>query len=140
MADNKWKAFPGLTEAKLKAIITDKQSTETLVKCAEEIGTELAENKLTTSQIRAIFGEVRRIEGEWKSEEAEVKQQANRSLILLRPKMAYRARKEKGRGVEDLVSVLDPAIDHVKGDEDNFKRFVDFFEAILAYHKAHGGT
>jgi CRISPR-associated protein Csm2 len=104
------------------------------VKCAEEIGQALA-RQLNTSQIRAIFGEVRRIEGDWKIDP----KRANRSLILLKPKMAYRAKKERGRGVDDLVSVLSPAIDHVQGNADNFARFVDFFEAILAYHKAYGG-
>jgi len=59
--------------------------------------------------------------------------------------MAYRARKERGKAVEELVSVLRPALDLVtqasgnKQDE-NFQRFVEFFEAILAYHKAYGGN
>lgn len=125
---------PKFCQENLKAIITDPEGTETLVKCAEEIGQALA-RQLNTSQIRAIFGEVRRIEGDWKIDS----KRANRSLILLKPKMAYRAKKERGRGVDDLVSVLSPAIDHVQGNADNFTRFVDFFEAILAYHKAYGG-
>jgi len=36
--------------------------------------------------------------------------------------------------------VLSPAVDLVQGDADNFGRFVEFFEAILAYHKAYGGN
>ena len=69
-----------------------------------------------------------------------------RKLILLKPKMAYRARRERGRGVEELTNVLDPAIDLVMGGADlktqqeRFHRFVEFFEAILAYHKAAGGN
>lgn len=134
-----------ISDNDLKTIITDPKGAETLVKNAEELGRELA-RQLTTSQIRAIFGEVRRIEGEWNTREDKEqetnkrKEQAKRNLILLKPKMAYRARKERGRGVQELVSVLDPAIDFVNGDDDNFKRFVDFFEAILAYHKANGGN
>jgi len=124
-----------VTQSNIKTIITDDTSAETLVTCAKTIGKHLVNSRLTTNQIRAIFGEVRRIEGNWNINS----QRASRNLILLKPKMAYRAKKERGQGVQDLVKVLDPAIDHVGEDQDNFQRFVDFFEAILAYHKFHGG-
>ncbi len=127
--------FPTPNRDEIKTIITDPDGAKTMVTWADRIGEALAGQKLTTSQIRAIFGEVRRIEGDWKTNPT----RANRSLILLKPKMAYRAEKERGKGVENLVSVLSPAIDHVQGNSDNFTRFVDFFEAILAYHRAHGG-
>jgi CRISPR-associated protein Csm2 len=126
--------FQGPSPEELKAIITDPNGAETMVKCAEDIGQALA-RQLTTSQIRSLFGEVRNIQGDWQVNS----QRASRNLILLKPKMAYRARKERGRGVGDLVSVLSPAIDLVGGDGDHFQRFAEFFEAILAYHKAHGG-
>jgi CRISPR-associated protein Csm2 len=133
----------------LESIITDGDSTQILVESANGIGKELVDARLTTSQIRAIFGEIRRIEGDWrpsseggKAEEEKNKERAkraNRSLILLKPKMAYRAQKERGKGVSDLEKILSPAIDYVNGNRDNFLRFVDFLEAILAYHKYHGG-
>ncbi len=119
----------------LRTIIADPNGAETMVVWAERIGKALA-RQLTTSQIRSLFGEVRRIQGDWGVDN----QRASRNLILLKPKMAYRARKERGKGVGDLVSVLSPAIDEVNGDGDNFQRYVEFFEAILAYHKAHGGS
>jgi len=136
---------------KLATIITDPNGTELLVKEAEDLGKSLAQPPgrnsppLTTSQIRSIYGEVLRIKADWlesRDDEAGKKRKARaqRALILLKPKMAYRAKKEKGRGVEHLVAVLDPAVDLVKNDKDNFRRFVEFFEAILAYHKAHGGN
>ena len=138
MAQGKrWDAFPKITDKQLKTIITEPNGAQTLVECAEGIGKVLA-RQLTTNQIRAIFGEVRRIEGEWKNPDKVG--QASRQLILLKPKMAYRARRERGKGVKDLVSVLDPAIDLVGQSQENFTRFVDFFEAILAYHKAYGGN
>jgi len=64
----------------------------------------------------------------------------------LGPKMAYRARRERGQGVERLRQVLDEAINEVlaapdeKEKNQRFQRFVEFFEAILAYHKAYGGN
>ncbi len=126
-----------VSDADLRKIIQSDEGTELLVKTANAIGSSLARQQLTTNQIRAIFGEVRRIEGDWKIDP----KRANKNLILLKPKMAYRAKKEqRSRGVGELVSVLDPAINLVAGKQKNFTRFVEFFEAILAYHKAAGGN
>lgn len=128
----------------LQRVITDPDSAETLVEEANGLGKSLKNSGLTTSQIRALFGEVRQIQAQWSMGGAAA-QQARRRLLLLKPKMAYRARRESGRAVEELVGVLDPAIDYVvrardlEAQEANFGRFVEFFEAILAYHKAHGG-
>jgi CRISPR-associated protein Csm2 len=134
----------------IESIITDAASAEALVSYAEELGRSLKNKGLATNQIRALFGEVRRIEGEWSID----RQRALRRLVLLKPKMAYRARKERGQAVKMLVNVLDPAIDFVvqapdrpagaspgtgNNKDDNFQRFVELFEAILAYHKAFGG-
>ncbi len=129
----------------IKTIITDENGAEVLVKTADKVGDGLKGMGLTTSQIRALFGEVRQIEAEWEMG-AEARKRALRRLILLKPKMAYRARKERGRAVEELVDVLQRALDKVveaKTETEqnaNFRRFVEFFEAILAYHKAHGGN
>lgn len=123
-----------LSESDLKVIITQEDGTEILVREAEKMGKLLVAKRLKTNQIRAIFEEVRRIEGEWKTNPG----RANRSLILLKPKMAYRAKKE-GDSVKNLTDILQPAIDYVDGKKENFERFVDFFEAILAYHRAKGG-
>jgi len=129
----------------LHIIITDPNGAATLVKQADQLGKDLKDMGLTTSQIRALFGEVRQIQGQW-GMGGENRQRAARRLILLKPKMAYRARKERGRAVSELVDVLRPALDEVIAERDSerqnghFKRFVEFFEAILAYHKAYGGN
>lgn len=132
-----------ISPSDLNDVIKDPNSTMILVKKANELGKDLAEKRLTTNQIRALFGEVRHIQGQLSTGD---QTRALRKLILLKPKMAYRARRERGRGVEELASVLDPAIDIVVNERDeeaqrqHFQRFVDFFEAILAYHKSHGGS
>ncbi len=129
----------------LKTIITDPNGAEKLVKSADGLGKQLKDIGLTTSQIRALFGEVRQIQAQWGMGE-QSRQKALRRLILLKPKMAYRARKERSKAVQELVSVLDPALEFVIGEkspekqDEHFKRFVEFFEAILAYHKAYGGN
>jgi CRISPR-associated protein Csm2 len=116
-----------------------------LVDTAEKLGGELA-RQLTTSQIRNIFGEVRRIQMNWPpSSDKEKADQAFRSVVLLQPKLAYQAKRERGRGVEELQLALNPCIDEIRKAPVEvrhlyFTRFVDFFEAILAYHKAAGGN
>jgi len=126
------------SESELRAIIQE-GDTKLLVQWAEEIGKTLA-RQLTTSQIRNIFGTVRQIEMSWSPQATEREQQwAARQFMLLKPKLAYQAKRERGRGVEQLAKVLTPAIDMVGEDRERFQRFVDFFEAILAYHTAYGG-
>ncbi len=132
----------------LRTIITDPGGAEVLVREAERLGKEFAQRpskkRLSTSQIRALFGEVRQIEAQWHMGE-ERRRKAERRLILLKPKMAYRAQKERNQSVQELVDVLTPAIDIVmeepdeKKRQENFGRFVEFFKAIPEYHKAHGG-
>lgn len=144
-----------ISAADLRTIITDPNGAMALVQKADKLGEELAKNKLTTSQIRSIFSEVRQIQAQWEMDAKQsaaapegkdsAQQIAWRRLVLLKPKMAYRA-KRSGKVVQDLVAVLDPAVDQVLMGKDraeqfaNFRRFVDFFEAILAYHKYHGGN
>ena len=110
-----------------------------LVDTAQRIGQDLARQRLTTSQIRGVFGSVRRIEMNWSSNAPEAREvQAQRELILLKPKLAYQARRQ-GEAVQELANVLNPAIDLVGSDRTRFRNFVDFFEAILAYHRSNGG-
>jgi len=87
-------------------------------------------NGLTTSQIRNAYGIVKKMEmGDFNEHE----------FTLLKPKLAYAAARARKDGAEQLKVVLTWAIDEVGSDETKFARFVDFFEAILAYHKAAGG-
>ena len=119
----------------IKGIIQDKGKTDEMVKYAESIGRGLAQNeRLTSSQIRNFFSEVKQIEGHVR----EKNELDKRRLVLLKPRLAYQARRS-GRGVGKLEKVLSPAITFVGDNVDYFRNFVDFFEAILAYHKAHGG-
>jgi len=101
-----------------------------LVKAAENLGPHLKNGQLTTSQIRNIYGMVKRME---------MQQFDPHEFMLLKPKLAYAAKRARARGAEDLKMVLSWAIDEVGTDEQKFARFVDLFEAILAYHVAAGG-
>ncbi len=107
-----------------------------LVEFAQQAADRLVRSNLTRSQIRTVFTEVRQIEAQW-GEPAAI-----RRLNMLKPKLSYQA--ARSNSVDYLREVLSDAIDEVvkspadKRDE-RFQRFVDLFEAILAYHRAKGG-
>lgn len=131
-------SVPHPSQQDLQTII-QRGDSKMMVLWAERIGQALA-RQLTTSQIRNIFGTVRQIEMMWVPRATDQQQrQAARQLLLLKPKLAYQARRERGKGVETLNDILAPAIDLVGEDRERFQNFVDFFEAILAYHTAAGG-
>ena len=128
----------GLSRQEYQKIIVEGDA-KVLTDQAKAIGDSLA-RQLTTSQIRNIFGTVRQIEMGWSLRATEEERKyAARQLLLLKPKLAYQARRERGRGVQQLADILIPAIDLVGEDRGRFQNFVDFFEAILAYHTAAGG-
>lgn len=97
--------------------------------------------KIKTSQIRKIFGEIKDIEkelvggGSWKSIETDFYQ--------LKPRLAH----AKGRKLipDEFYDVIKISLNKVDVGTDierkeNFKMFVKFLEAVVAYHKYHGGN
>ena len=125
------------SESQIEAIIAG--DVDVLIVQAEKIGRELVESRLTTSQVRGVFGTVRQIEAAVHPTARELDDLTYRRLKLLIPRLAYQAKRERGQGVARLSDVLTPAIQRIGRDADRFRRFVEFFEAVLAYHKAHGG-
>lgn len=120
----------------IHTIMTADNAGEELVTFARDTAIKLVKADLRTNQIRNIFTEVRQIEALWDSENPE---KSLRRLNMLKPKMAYQTARE--RKVKGLAEVLEEAITEVvKAADKNaaFKRFMDLFEAILAYHKAEG--
>lgn len=101
-----------------------------LVEAAERLGPRLQRGNLTTNQIRNIYGTVKQME---------MRGFDANELVLLKPKLAYAAARANSNGARELKDVLSWAIDEVGTDETRFAHFVDFFEAVLAYHKAAGG-
>ena len=103
---------------------------EALPDYAEFIGKAMADNKLTSSKIRSVYGEIKRIQmGEFAKEKA--------SFYLLRPKVAYAVGRDKENiGLQLFKLVFDKSAKCVK-DRDTFLHFANFMEAVLAYHRAY---
>lgn len=110
-------------------------SAEEINRAGEEWGKYLASQDLKNTQVRGVFGQVRVIELNWPvGQENEV---ARSKLILLKPKLAYQAKRIPE--LEPLKRILVQGIDKVK-DRATFQRFVEFFEAVVAYHRAAEGS
>ena len=119
-------------------IMTADTSGQELVSFADQTAERLVKDRLTRSQIRNIFTEVRRIEALWEMDQ----DYALRRLNMLKPKMDYQT--ARSNTVSYLRDVLSQAIDEVQNATieqrtERFERFMDLFEAILAYHRARGG-
>jgi len=115
-----------MTENDIKEIING--DTQKMVEEAEKKGEQLKEEGLTTSQIRNIFCAVKQME---------MKGFDEKKLKLLKPKLAYAAARPGAKeGTIKLKNILTFAIDVVGDDEKKFENFCNFFEAILAYHRA----
>jgi CRISPR-associated protein Csm2 len=124
-----------LSEHQLQAIIAntlDQAAAKQLVEWAEKIGYVIKAEGLSTAQIRRVFGAVREIQMKGFN-----KPEQRRALLLLKPKLAYTAGRE--RKTVRLTRVLAAAIDFVE-TEQQFNNFANFFEAIIAYHRAAGGS
>lgn len=86
---------------------------------------------LSTSQIRKFFGEVKRIQSAFDKKGNEVP--------LLKAKLAYAVgRANRSSKIKDFYEQVSSGITAVK-TEDDFNRFVNICESIVAFHKYYGG-
>jgi CRISPR-associated protein Csm2 len=130
-------SFKAPSEQQVRAFVTQDASARAMVECADDLGRFLQNKKVTTSQIRSAYGNMKKLEmAGWQGDRTQ------REMLLLKPRLAYAAGRQQDRvtkeGLENLRQVIDDAINAVT-DEESFKRFCQFFEAIIAYHKAAGG-
>ena len=110
------------------SVILQKSDIERFIQYSEQFGILCQKKRVTTTQIRRIFQEVKRLPNEFEKSKVD--------LNLLRPKLAY----QKGRFSEltDIQKLFDHLIKNIHTDLE-LANFKEFFEAIICYHKAHGG-
>ena len=136
----------------IRRIIVDGDD-EALVNAAERMGRRLKEGDVAGHHMLGIHGDIWRIEMAWPATPGE----AQRGLLMLKPKLASLARRakettgvEQSLPLEELEAALCQAVDAVLEQADEaegqgtgqrraFERLVDFFEATVAYHRYHGG-
>lgn len=108
------------------------EADKDLIEYAEKSGSFMAQNGLTNSKIRSIYGEIKRIQmGDFEKEKV--------SFYLLKPKVAYAlGRDPRNEGLILFKKIFDHCFPYVT----NSKTFINFcylLEAVLAYHKSYGG-
>lgn len=105
---------------------------------AEKLGQIFAELKLTSSQLRKFFNEVRSIEAQIDGKFDEQKA----LILMLKSKVAYSVGKKTSKTPAEFKDFIDACIDKII-DEKDFKGFVKFFEAVVGYFYYYykpGGT
>ncbi|MGB7439986.1 MAG: type III-A CRISPR-associated protein Csm2, partial [Coleofasciculaceae cyanobacterium] len=121
-----------------------------LVEQAEKFGPYLKQQRLETNQVRKFLDAINRLKVKIAQDEDEIVKSAKTDeerekirfdkiepdIVLLKPKLAYAAARQKA--AKPLSEVMSAAIDKVHSPED-FNRLVQLIESIIAYHKAAGG-
>lgn len=125
--------FSGLHEYKTRELVED----------SEELGRELANIGLKTTQVRKFLDAVNQLKVKLRGSDI-LTEEIKSELQLLRPKLAYAAARQQKKNdsgpVEPLRQVLEAAIKQVRDELEDFKRLTQLIESIIAYHKAAGGT
>ncbi|MFH1725982.1 MAG: type III-A CRISPR-associated protein Csm2 [Elusimicrobiota bacterium] len=102
-------------------------NAQKIVEVADKIGKQLQRMNMSTSQVRAVLDEIQRM-----------KAHSPNKLHLLRPKLAYAAGRH-GPAVRFFQRHLDIALQRTAKNPGYFKGLKDLVEAIVAYHRYHGG-
>ena len=94
-------------------------------------------NAMTASQIRNVFGAIKQIEARGENTNWRTK------FLMLRPKMAYASARvltnSRDSRIKAFREVFENAHAAVGNNWDNFERFSQVMEGIVAYHKVEGG-
>ncbi len=126
------------TEFNPKWVTGDEDIDDKVVEWTRSFGKFLAQsdrrskNALSTSQIRKFFGEVKRIQFDFK--------QNKHKVPLLKAKLAYATGKAKPHNkIKHFYKQMSMGIPAIK-NVDDFNRFVNISESIIAFHKYYGGN
>jgi len=103
---------------------------------AEGMGKILKDDGLTTSQIRNVFGEMRKIQMNGFEKEKS-------NFLLLKAKLAYATKRQQAKGMDKFYELFCEAYNSVDTTSEKgtaqFDKLLQVMEAVLAYHKFHGG-
>ncbi len=112
-------------------------ASKEFVDFADSFGRTLKSGRLTSSQFRNFFGTLKSIEMKGLGEN-------KTKFYMLKPLLAYAYARNSTSGFKDFKEVMDTGLDFIMTADESkqdkyFKNFCRIVEAILAYHRAHGG-
>ncbi len=99
-------------------------------------------NQISTSQIRKFLAAVNKINNKirYQNNDDILSEDIVAEIAYMRVQFAYIVgRNKNNKGLEKLHKELDGAIANIKNSKSNFINFARYVEAIVAYHKFHGG-
>lgn len=101
---------------------------EKLVKTARSIARMLVQKKVKSTQIRKAYTPIAGL--------TTYDEGAKRQLYMMLPRLAYQSKRHGG--LAPLLKVCERAVELIDNSE-KLEHFKDFFEAVVAYHRAEGG-
>jgi CRISPR-associated protein Csm2 len=126
--------------------ITDKIEDETIV-WAKDFGSFLAKDegrqkgKLSTTQLRKFFGQLKRVQAEVQVE-GSYEQQHKVKMLMLAPQLAYAVGRDKKSSKQTKINYFQEEVTTMLKsvtEVEYFNNFVNIIEAVVAYHKFEGG-
>lgn len=118
---------------------------EDITLIGEDYGKRLADRftGIKTNQVRNVYSAIIALRTKLKMEK-KVSEDIRRDLILIKPKLAYAAGRQ--RKVKPLYELLSQAIDLAKDSsltaeeqKKSIENFISLVESVVAFHKFHGG-
>ncbi len=96
---------------------------------------------LRTNQVRKILEMARTMELKIKRSDKDIKSDVIRMRYLLAYTVGKASNRQAQQSLEAFHSVLNPMLEVLMSDtsEENFEKFYDFLQAVVAYHKFFGG-
>ena len=113
-------------------------ASKDFVDYADKFGRILKNGRLTTSQFRNFYSTLKTIEMKGFNK-------TKTKFYMLKPLLAYGQARQGSNGYREFKNVMDTCLDFIMNAEESkqeeyFKNFCRIVEAILAYHRAHGGN
>jgi CRISPR-associated protein Csm2 len=110
-------------------------------KLAEDSAKQFKADGLKTNQIRNFYSAITRLRQDFVEEKEKLTPKIERELVLLKPKLAYSAGRQKAvrahfyefmkKNIDDVLSSTNKS--------DAMNNFFALIESVVAYHKFYGG-
>ena len=122
-----------LTDGDMKQIV-ENGNMQVVVTKAKEAAQHMTKDKdkVTSSQLRNIFGTIKKIQLKVNSGR---NVNFQKELFLLIPKLYYASKRANGK-LDKLRDDIEGMVKLIGNDTNKFNNFYNYIEAVLAYHKA----
>lgn len=127
---------------KFQKVWIEKDADEAMINFAEILGKFLSplrkddKSALSNSQIRNVYGEIKRIQMSIDKNGWDV---VKPTFLMLKPKVAYAAGRNRNLGIVVFKEFFNLAASSVTNKKE-YLNFCNLIEAVLAYHRAFGGN